>query len=437
MFCLLEQGKVRVAFRLAPTILSHVEQRSSVRSDPGPVLTHGQITEEGVEKLRRMVGHELRQTFRFNTEVTHDSVRHYCWGTGDDNPLWMDLDYAAATDYGSAVAPPGWLWTLHPTWVQIGLPGVHGFHSGSDWKFFRPIALGDRPKLTIWLEDVVEKRGKFSGSSVILYFRTVFANARDEVMADVLSWSFRIERHQSRDKERDPHAGIEMKRWSEEELAPVEEAQLAEHPRGADDRLWDDVEVGDRMDAVVKGPLCLTDMIAWYTGSPPVFQPAHEVALKWYRRHPMWAFRNPVLGVREPSVRVHEDIAAAQAAGLPAPYDVGIQRHQWLFHLLTNWAGDAGFVKACRAEYRAFNFYGDVQWLGGEVAGKRVDGDGDHVVDLKLWARNQRDELTMPGTAVVALPTRSGRRPIKDRVALSIPREEYLAKVAPALVRLG
>lgn len=383
-----------------------------------------------------MVSHELRQTFRFNTEVTHDNVRHYCWGIGDDNPLWMNPEYGSGTDYAAQVAPPGWLWTLHPTWVQIGLPGVHGFHSGSDWKFYRPILIGDRPKLTVWLEDVVEKQGRFGGNSVILYFRSVFSNAQDQVIADVLSWSFRIERHQSREKDRDPHAGIEMKHWTETELAPVEEAQLAERPRGAEDRLWEKVEVGEALEPVVKGPLCLTDMIAWYTGSQPVYHPAHELALKWYRRHPMWAYRNPILGVLEPSIRVHEDIATAQAAGLPAPYDVGIQRHQWLFHLLTNWAGDSGFVKACRAEYRVFNFYGDVQWISGEVTGKRVDDDGDHVVDLKVWARNQRDEVTMPGTAVVALPTSSGIRPVIDRLDHSISRTEYLARVAPDLVPL-
>jgi hypothetical protein len=413
-------------------ILSHVERRSAVAD----VLTHGRITPEGVSKLRSMIRHELRQTFRFNTEVTRDNVRHYCWGIGDDNPLWMGLAYATATDYGAPVAPPGYLWTLHPTWVQIGLPGVHGFHSGSEWTFFRPILQGDQPKLTVWLDDVVEKKGRFGGNSVILYFRTVFSNAKDQVLADVLSWSFRIERHQSREKEHDPHAGIEMKHWTEEELAPIEEAQLAELPRGAVDRIWDEVEVGQVLEPVVKGPLCLTDMIAWYTGSQPVYQPAHELALKWYRRHPMWAYRNPVLGVLEPSVRVHEDIATAQAAGLPAPYDVGIQRHQWLFHLLTNWAGDAGFVKRCRAEYRAFNFYGDVQWLSGEVTAKRVDDDGDHVVDVKVWAKNQRDELTMPGTAVIALPTRRGQRPVHDRLDASTSRGSYLASVVPDLVPL-
>jgi acyl dehydratase len=413
----------------------HVEHRSSQRSGAEEqVLTHGRITADGVAKLRQMIGHELRQTFRFNTEITHDNVRHYCWGIGDDNPLWMDPEYASGTDYMAPAAPPGYLWTLHPTWVQIGLPGVHGFHSGSEWTFHRPILQGDRPKLTVWLQDVVEKKGRFGGNSVILYFRTLFANAQDQVLADVLSWSFRIERHQAREKEHDPHAGIEMKCWTLDELAPVEEAQVAERPRGKEDRFWEDVEVGEKLDPVVKGPLCLTDMIAWYTGSQPVFQPAHEVALKWYRRHPMWAYRNPLLGNLEPSIRVHEDIATARAAGLPAPYDVGIQRHQWLFHLLTNWAGDAGFVKSCRAEYRKFNFYGDVQWLSGEVTGKRVDDDGDHVVDLNVWSRNQRDENTMPGTAVVALPTHSGHRPVRDRLAKSTSRVEYLASAAPGLV---
>jgi acyl dehydratase len=382
-----------------------------------------------------MIHHELRPTFRFNTEVAADNVRHYCWGIGDDNPLWMDPSYATGTDYREAVAPPGYLWTLHPTWVQIGLPGVHGFHSGSDCKFFRPILLGDRPKLTVWLEDVVEKKGRFGGNSVILYFRTVFSNAQDQVLADILSWSFRIERHQSREQGSDPHAGIEMKHWTAEELSPIEEAQLAEPRRGGDDRLWEDVEVGELLDPVIKGPLCLTDMIAWYAGSPPVYQPAHELAQKWYRRHPMWAFRN-AFGVLEPSVRVHEDISTAKAAGLPAPYDVGIQRHQWLTHLITNWAGDSGFLKECRAEYRRFNFYGDVQWLSGEVAAKRIDSDGDHVVELRLRSRNQREEDTMPGTAVVALPTRSGRRPVRDRLGLAKSRADYLATVVPDLVSL-
>src|SRR5262245_58782346 len=102
------------------------------------LLSEGRITDEGIAALRELIGHELRQSFRFNTEVSFDNVRHLCWGIGDDNPLWLDPGHAEASPYGTGVAPPGFLWTLHPTWVQMGLPGVHGFHSGSTLSFLRP-----------------------------------------------------------------------------------------------------------------------------------------------------------------------------------------------------------------------------------------------------------------------------------------------------------
>jgi predicted aconitase with swiveling domain len=46
--------------------------------------------------------------------------------------------------------------------------------------------------------------------------------------------------------------------------------------------------------------------------------------------------------------------------------------------------------------------------LTGEVIDKRVDADGEHVVDVSTVARNQRGETVMPGSAVIALPTRDG-----------------------------
>ena len=36
----------------------------------------------------------------------------------------------------------------------------------------------------------------------------------------------------------------------------------------------------------------------------------------------------------------------------------------------------------------------------------RVDDDGDHVADIRTEAVNQRDEVVMPGHAVIALPSR-------------------------------
>ncbi|MDP9182952.1 MAG: acyl dehydratase, partial [Actinomycetota bacterium] len=53
--------------------------------------------------------------------------------------------------------------------------------------------------------------------------------------------------------------------------------------------------------------------------------------------------------------------------------------------------------------------------LGGEVSGKSVDSDGEHVVEVRTWARNQRGQDVMPGTAVVALPTHAGDAPVRRR----------------------
>jgi acyl dehydratase len=399
------------------------------------VLTHGEINDQGLDRVRGLINHEMRVSYRFNREVTWDGVRHFAWGVGDDNPLWLDPAYAATTDYHGAVAPPSYLYTIHPTFVQIGFAGVHGFHANTNWNLFKPVMIGQRPSSTTWLADVVEKVGRMGGNQVLVYFRTVYYDENDEVLADVLTSSMRVQRNKARDK--DKHADWEMTRWSPEDIAPLEAAQLAETPRGAEPRYWEDVKVGEELEPVAKGPLTLTDMIAWYVGSQPIYCPAHELALKQFQHKPMFYYRNTLTGALEPGIRVHEDVDAARAAGVPAPYDLGVQRHQWLFHLLTNWVGDTGFVVECNAQYRDFNFFGDVQSLGGRVREVWKDPEtGEGRVGLDVWSRNQHGADTMPGTAVVALPSRDAdTSPITRRLGLSIKREEYLARVVPDLVR--
>ena len=398
------------------------------------VLSHGKITPEGVDRLRGLIYHEMRPSYRFNQEVTRDGIRHFAWGVGDDNPLWLEPEHACASVYGAPVAPPSFLYTIHPTFVQVGLAGVHGFHAGTRWTFLRPVLVGDTPRTTTWVHDVVEKTGRMGGRSVIVYFRTVYSTAANEVIADVLTWSMRVERDSTR--KRNKHADWEPATWTPEQMDRLEDEMVAEELRGAEPRYWEDVSVGDEIPALVKGPLNLSDMIAWYVGSSPLYQPAHELAIKHFRRHPKWGYRAKT-GARESGIRVHEDDRAARSAGVPAQYDLGVQRNQWLIQLLTNWAGDGGFVRQCNAEYRAFNFFGDVQWLRGRVESKRVDANGDHVVALNVWSENQRGEVTMPGDAEVVLPTRADPHgAVTRRLDARLDHDAYLGDVVPDLVPL-
>lgn len=403
------------------------------------VLTEGKITPEGVQRLRDRIGLPLRSHNTFNTTSVADVVRHWAEGIGDGNPVWLDPDYGRASTLGTNLAPPSFLYTISMGVVQMGLPGVHGFQAGSDWHWLKPIPQDRGIDFVIWLDEVEEKTSRMGGKSVVTYYSTIYYDRGDEeVYAHLRSYSFRMERVASRSDDgngkRQP-TSVELASWSEEELADIEQDYLAEAPRGAEPRYWEDTHEGDELDPVHKGPLCLTDMIAYYAGGQTLPAPAHGLAVAHKQRHPHWWFRHPDNGGLEASVRVHEDVRAARAAGVPAPYDIGVQRNAWLIHLLTNWAGDDGFIVSCDAQYRAFNYFGDLHTFGGTVTGRRVE-DGEHLVDVEVWGRNQRGAITIPGTAVVALPSReTGDEPASRRLATRTTLTDFVETlpVGPAL----
>ena len=54
--------------------------------------------------------------------------------------------------------------------------------------------------------------------------------------------------------------------WNENELKAIEEQILAEQARGANIRYWEDVVVGENLQPITKGPLGMTDEIAYLIG---------------------------------------------------------------------------------------------------------------------------------------------------------------------------
>lgn len=379
-------------------------------------MAEGLITDEALEEWRKRIGTKLRIRNIFNELASKDAIRKFADGIGDVNPLWHDEEYAEKTRYGRIVAPPSWVYSVYPTWVLQGLPGVHAFHSGNDWEFYKPIFVDDKitPESVFTGFDV--KKSEFAGKLVIEYQEARFYNQRQELVSKAKVWLVRTERRAAREKGK--YHQIKLPHpWTEEELQKVEEEVLAEEIRGSDVRYWEDVRVGEELPPVVKGPLGLTDMIAYCIGAASVQVLAHGASLRLYRSRPAWAFRDTSTFALEPIYGVHYNKAAANAAGLPYPYDIGAQRHCWLIHLLTNWMGDEGWLKRNYAEYRRFVYHSDVVWLKGRVAKKYIDEDGEYSVDIETSGINQRGEETMPGHSTVVLPSREKERwPLDSRV---------------------
>jgi acyl dehydratase len=377
-----------------------------VKKEAKMLETH--ITPELVKEMQARVGLKLRTDDSVNNEeATRIAILKFTEGIGDPNPLWTDAQYAHKTPYGGLIAPPSFIWSCFAQ-VQFGWKGMGGFHSGCDVEFLRPVYLNDKITADCTFASFEgPKQSQFAEEMVIDHFENNYRNQRSELVARY-RWSvIRFARSKARKKGK--YSQIELPHpWKEEELKKIEEEVLTEEIRGKQPRYWEDVKVGDDLKPVIKGPLGMTDEIAFLVGggAPIPRVSAHGVALRHYRKHPAWAFRDPTTSALEPIFAVHYNIRAANTMGLPQPYDVGMQRHCWAVHLLTNWMGDGGWLKRSQVEYRRFVFYSDVVWLKGSITRKYIDSDGDYCVDVDVRAVNQRQEEVMPGKAAISLPSR-------------------------------
>lgn len=371
---------------------------------------HGVITDDNIAELRSRIGVEHPSREPPHIEVaTRDAIRHFAWGIGDANPLWSDEEYAKKTRYGCLIAPPCILYAMDKGasgHLGGGLPGIQAMFAGTDWEWFLPIRVNDRIIATGHLADVIEKPSEFSAKTIIQVFESAFTNQHDELVCKAKMWAVRTERHTAREKGK--YATITRHRYTDEELKAIEADYDREEIRGANPRYWEDVQIGEELTPVVKGPLTVTDIICFkigWGGSP--FVRAHGLALAWRRSHLGVEVPNS-LNVPDVPERVHWEDELAQAVGVPAAYDYGPQRISWLSHLLTNWIGDDGFLKRLYAEVRRFNLVGDTTWCKGKVTRKYIENN-EHLVDIECWGENQRGDITMPGQATVLLPSRNTR----------------------------
>lgn len=102
---------------------------------------------------------------------------------------------------------------------------------------------------------------------------------------------------------------------------------------------------------------------------------------------------------------VHFDPAFAQKAGHEDVFmNTGFVQAA-LVRLISDWMGDAGFLKRLQFEMRRQHRPGDSMTCKGRVAGKELREDLA-CVDLEIWAENEREGVTTPAQATVVLPRR-------------------------------
>jgi acyl dehydratase len=357
-------------------------------------VTFPTITDDALAVLRARIGQPVRRPEPYIETATRDAIRHWAHGIGDRNPLWG----------AGRLAPPTILFAMDRivSGYVGGLPGIHAMYGGTDFRWRRPLREGDHLVGESVLLDLEEKTSAFARRAIKQTYRTTFVDPGGEVACEADSWCFRTERDTAR--ERAKYAPVEPYRYTAAELERIRRGYRDEAVRGATPRWWDDVQVGEALPEVVKGPLTVTSVVAFVQGWGSLYVRAHGLAFDLFERHPALAIPN-AFGVPEPPERVHWDDALARAVGVPAAYDYGPERVAWLGHLVTNWMGDAGVLRRLTVQVRRHNLIGDTTWCRGSVTACSRAGDEGEVA-LALEAINQRGETIAAGQAVVVLPRR-------------------------------
>ena len=411
----------------------------------------GRITDEGVARLRARIGipepHPMPPHYR---RPGTDAFRNVAISFGDDNPLWCDPHYGVGTRWGQPIASP----VLVGGDTLIGedevtevpaehrdlmkgdpLRGVHAFYAASAREWWAPLTPDRRIARRNALVGVLDKPSEFAERAIHEWTGQAFQDDTGAILSGQYRLMIRTERTKAR--ERKKYDAIEVQSYTDEEIDEITARYLAESRRGAEPRSWEDVAEGDELTPLVKGPLTVTDIICWHVGMGMGLYGVAPLRLgaKNRVRIPRF-FHRDEHNIPDVMQRVHWDPEFARRSGNPTTFDYGRMRETWLIHLCTDWMGDDAWLWKLECEFRKFNYVGDTQSLGGRVTRKYL-AEGDRpAVDVELWARNQRGELTTPGTATILLPSREhGPVRLPDPPGGATNLEEALAAIAEGFTR--
>ncbi len=385
-------------------------------------LIKGRITDADIDMMRRRLGFPNPTVRRgvitkpWNTIATADAFRRWAECNGDLNPLYNDPDYAARTRWGRPIAPPGFEWSMGIDCSRVvpeqlhkethrALRGVQLYHSGAEYRYYRPVTDGTTLCKAEWIAGVAEKASKFATRSVMVTNSTCWWSQDEQrVAVEGDRWFVHAERKPVSPKGARKDLVVP---YTDEQMARIEAAYDNEYRRGAETLYLEDVQAGASLPVMVKGPLTITDMINTYMGSGwltygnPPFRLAYE-----NRKRMRGFYSKNEYNVWDTIQRVHWDVGLAHKVGVPNLYDIGPMRLMMLCHYLSNYAGDDGWVFRYRYELRNFNYVGDTTWISGRVKQARVDQELGPIVELEVTGTNQRGEQNITATATLLVASR-------------------------------
>ena len=324
---------------------------------------------------------------RFLVEATRDNIKNFAEAVGDNNPLWIDEEYARKSRFGMITAPPTFLYNIthgsSPSSTISGTPprkDLALLYSGAELEFFRPIRLGDEFIVKGKSVDIIRKQSKVLGPMLFATGEASYYNQRNELIGTIRTTTCRFKPPEKQ------AISIDRESRPEVEIKSPDLLAFERKRRGAEPRFWEDIEIGMEMTPVLeKGLLTMTEIFRF-----GILVPSLPRRIESRRSFVEIGF------TREETQK---------RAGMESASDYGPQRVCWLGQFVTDWMGDDGTLKKMSCQVRHPSIMGDTNIIRGKVKNKRIENK-EYLVDCEIWVENQAGVVTAPGQATVLLPSK-------------------------------
>ena len=148
--------------------------------------TRKKTPEEMLEKARELIG-KWSEEISYRYPVEYEPIYRYCNMVDDENPLFLDPEYATKTKHGGVIMPPfAAFGMLMPGFQEIMMPrmprtpGPFVINMSQEYEWFRPLKVGDRLSFMSRVADIYVKSIKIDPKAWWIVLEFLYKNHRGE-----------------------------------------------------------------------------------------------------------------------------------------------------------------------------------------------------------------------------------------------------------------